>query len=231
MTSPTGIPIAILPQHEQHFPDKLLPHRLEEYVDISGSCAPTTDRRAAQRVTGEQVLAAIAAAQSAWGKSTIDPRYFVGTCFHESGCTNEWDTEIATASSPGGFVSVGAFQIGEEEAKRYGYQLVDMLDLGKASDCMVRMAEDNKAAILAAVAASSHASTLDYTDFSEITWPDGGLRAYLAIAHNHGCGYARITIANYGLDWSRYKARNPLDRIVSNHYGEDCVTGGTAWPK
>lgn len=213
----------IVPAHEQHYPDRLLPNRLEEYVRFDGS-PPTQNRAYAVRVTGQQVLDAVTAAQQKLGLANIDPRYFVGTCFHESGCTNEWDTEVATQWSPAGFVSVGAYQIGKEEAERYGFRLEDMLDLDKASACMVQLAEYNRRQIRIAAKLTGSMPDPDYL------LPGGAMRAYLAIAHNHGNGYAQKTIVTYGLDWPAFKQRNPTDNIVAHGYGEDCVTGGSYWP-
>lgn len=221
--------MVLYPSHEQHFPTRLLPHRIEEYVRFDGS-PPTTDRRFALRVTGRQVLDAVVKAQTRLNMMNMGPRYFVGTVFHEAGCTNEWDTEVATASCPPGFVSVGAYQISDEEARRYGYKLEDMLDLDKASDCMVRMAEDNRRGIRTAAGLTGDASDPDYTDPSGVVWKGGTMRAYLAIGHNHGMGYTRLTIQRYKLDWTAYKTRNPHDNIVDHDYGEDCVTGGPQWP-
>lgn len=218
----------ILPQHEQMYPDKVMRHRLQEYVLQAGP--PTFDASKATHATPQQVYEAVRRAQLAHGLTDIDPRYFVGTCFHESnGAVNEWDTEIATKSSPDGFVSVGAFQIGREEAKKFGFALEDMLDLGKAADCMVQLAQYNLSSILAAAAVASQRGKSN--DLGAIVngtvYPNGGVRAYLGITHNHGTGYMRATIATYGLDWARYRARNPFDNIVAHGYGEDCVTGGT----
>lgn len=221
--------MVLYPQHEQHWPAKLLPHRLEEYVRADGS-PPTSDRRFAQMVTGQQVFDAVTRAQTRLGLTNVDPRYFVGTCEHESSCTNEWDTEVATQSCPPGFVSVGAYQIGDEEARRYGFKLEDMLDLDKASECMVRMAEDNRRGIRIAAGIAPEAPDPDYTDPTGTVWKGGAMRAYLAIAHNHGMGYARLTIQRNKLDWPGYKVRNPADHIVDHGYGEDCVTGGPQWP-
>ncbi len=219
----------VLPVHEQLYPSKLLPHRLEEYV--LDDAPPTQDRRTgAVLLTGAQVLAAVQAAQASLGLTNIDPRYFVGTCFHEAGCTNEWDTEVATASSPSGFQSVGAYQIGDEEARTYGFQLSDMLDFDKATACMIQLAEHNRTVLRGYAKLAPDASDPDYTDAQGNTWNGGTMRAYLAIAHNHGLGFARMTIANHGMDWARYKQRNPTDNIVAHRYGEDCVTGGSYYP-
>ncbi len=214
----------VIPVHEQHYPDKLLATRLEEYVLDDGR-PPTTNRAFAKHVNGQQVLGAVIQAQGQLNLTNIDPRYFVGTCFHEAGCANEWDTEIATQSSPAGFQSVGAYQIGDEEARRYGFQLADMLDFAKATACMVQLAESNRSQLRIFARLGPSDPDPDYGDF-----PGGTMRAYLAIAHNHGLGYARITIAKYGMDWSAYKTRNPQDLIVAHGYGEDCVTGGPYWP-
>lgn len=192
---------------------------------------PTMNRAYAIRVTGQQTLDAVIAAQKANGLDEIEPRYFVATCFHEAGCSNEWDTEIASPSCTDGFVSVGAYQIGKEEAARYSYQLSDMLDFAKATDCMIRLAHDNLSYIQHYVSQFPNANTnLDYTDEHGVFWKDGALRAYLAICHNKGAGYTRKTIAAYGLNWPAYKQRNPQDNIVAHGYGEDCVTGGPFYP-
>lgn len=220
----------VLPQHEQLFSSKLLPHRLEEYVH--DGFAPTQDRAAgAKFVTGAQTLAAVQTAQAATGLANIDPRYFVGTCFHEAGCSNEWDTEVATASDPTGFQSVGAYQIGDEEARAYGFQLADMLDFTKATACMIKLAERNRTALRTYAGIAIGAPDPDYTDAAGKLWTAGTMRAYLAIAHNHGLGYAQLTIRSYGMDWAAYQRRNPTDNIVVHLYGEDCVTGGPCWPR
>ncbi len=217
-----------VPNHEQHYPDKTLPTRLEEYVLDSGP--PTQNRLYAKKVTGQQVLDAVIAAQQSLGMTNIDPRYFVGTCFHESGCTNEWDTEIASPSNPLGFVSVGAFQISQEECEHYGFQLIDMLDLTKATACMVKLAEFNRNRIRRAASIANGDPDPDYTDANGKLWVGGTMRAYLAICHNHGGGYVGLTIERYGLDWDRFKARNPTDNIVAHQYGVDCITGGPMYP-
>lgn len=219
----------IYPKHEQHWPDHKLPKRIEEYVLDDGR-PPTTNRAFAKRLTGQQVLTAISRVQKKTGLLNIDPRYFVATCFHEAGCTNEWDTEIATDRAPFGFVTVGAFQISQEEAEKYNRKLEDMLDLDKASDVFVRLAESNRAAIRSAAGIPERAPDPDYMDADGIVWKGGTIRAYLAIAHNKGVGFVRSTIKNYGLDWNSYKKRNPTDRIVSNLYAEHCITGGPYWP-
>lgn len=222
----------IIPKHEQHYPTLLLKTRLEEYV--REDLPPTMDRSAATHATSAQVLASVVNARLTRNLMSIDPRYHVGTALHESDyCLNEWDTEIAATNSPTGFVSVGVYQIGQEEAARFGYALADMLALDRATDCMVRLAEENLRVIqnaMTSATAAGRQSSRDYTDPKGVVWKDGGVRAYLAICHNHGSGYVRATIANYGLDWARYKARNPHDHIVDHGYGEDCVTGGMKWP-
>lgn len=182
-------------------------------------------------LTGRQVLDAVFATQARLGLGTIDPRYYVGTCFHEAGCLNEWDTEVATAAYPPGFVSVGPYQIGEEEAHRYGFRLEDMIVLDRATECMVRMAEDNRRGLRSAAGLAGTVPDPDYVDATGRRWPGGSMRAYLAIAHNKGMGFARLTIQRNRMDWPSYKERNPHDNIVDHGYGEDCVTGGPKWPE
>lgn len=220
--------MVIYPRHEQHYPVKLLPSRVEEYV--RDDLPPTTDRRAAVLLTSQQVLDAVIRAQTRLSQTAIDPRYYVATCFHEAGCLNEWDTEVATGSCPPGFVSVGPYQIGDEEARRYGFHLEDMIDLDKATECMVRMAEDNRRGLRAAAGLLDATPDPDHVDLNGRRWPGGDLRAYLAIAHNKGMGFARLTIQRYRMDWMLYKKRNPTDNIVDHGYGEDCITGGSNWP-
>lgn len=220
--------MVIYPRHEQHYPTKLLPSRVEEYV--RDNLPPTTDRRAATLLTGRQVLDAVIKAQEQLSLTAIDPRYYVGTCFHESGCLNEWDTEVATASCPPGFVSVGPYQIGDEEARRFGFSLEDMINLDKATMCMIRMSEDNRRGLRVAAGLSNTTPDPDYVDSSGQRWPGGVMRAYLAIAHNKGMGFARLTVQRFNMDWVSYKERNPSDNIVDHGYGDDCVTGGPQWP-
>lgn len=219
----------LLPNHEQHFPYKLIPHRLEEYIFDDGR-PPTTDRAFAKRVVGKTVKDLTVSLQSDLKLSNIDARYFVGTCFHESGCINEWDTEIATTFSNTGFQSVGAYQIGKEEAEHFGFKLEDMLMLRAATQCMIKLAENNRTQLRMAAKISNNVPDPDYTDADGVIWPGGAMRAYLAICHNHGIGYARATITRYGLDWGAYKQRNPTDNIVAHSYGEDCITGGPNYP-
>ena len=214
-----------VPSHEQLFPTKLLPHRLEEYVLPDGQ-PPTQNRAYAQKVSGQQAYDTVVTIQAALSLASIDPRYFVATCFHEAGCVNEWDTEVASVSSPAGFQSVGAYQIGDEEARRYQYALTDMLDFEKATACMVKLAESNRNQLRLFAGLGVNDLDPDYTDERGTVWAGGTLRAYLAIAHNHGTGYARATIAQHGMNWAAYKSRNPTDNIVAHGYGEDCVTGG-----
>lgn len=191
---------------------------------------PTTNRAYAKKTTGQEVLDAVVKAQAATGLTATDPRYFVGTWFHEAGCSNEWDTEVATASCPQGFVSVGGFQIGEEEAQRYGFQLVDMLDITKSCMCMMKLAEHNRQVIRAAAGLGTGMPDPDYTSPSGMLWIGGAVRAYMAIAHNHGTGFVAQNIAAHGLDWAAYKTRYPQDNIVAHGYGEDAITGGPYYP-
>lgn len=218
-----------LPVHEQHWPDHIMPTRLEEYVFDDGR-PPTGNRAYAMRVTGQQTYNAVVAAQAKLGLANIDPRYYVGTCFHEAGCSNEWDTEKATQSDPSGFVSVGAYQIGDEEARRFGFKLEDMLDFEKATECMVHLAEANLASLHYFINQLKCNVVADYTDPSGTVWKDGAIRAYLAIGHNKGMGMIRNTLANYGLNWPAYRSRNPTDDIVAHGYGEDVITGGPFYP-
>lgn len=220
----------ILPQHEQKYPDHVMPTRLQEYVFDDGR-PPTQNRAYAVRVTGQQTYNMVVTAQKELGINDIDPRYFVGTCFHEAGCSNEVDTERASPTCIPGFVSVGAYQIGEEEANRFKYKLEDMLDFEKATKCMIQLASANLATLRKYILQLHVKPDLeDYTDPKDVLWVQGGIRAYLAIGHNKGMGYVHTTLSNYGLDWPGYKKRNPVDNIVAHDYGEDVVTGGPYFP-
>jgi hypothetical protein len=170
----------------------------------------------------------------------IDPRYFVGTAMHEAGVTNEIDTEVATQSDPTGFVSIGLYQISQEEGQEFGISPVDLLDLQKATDCMVQLAEKHRSdmrAFMAALPANSpgflDASEPDpsYIDTNGTLWPAGTMRAYLALCHNQGFGAAQYTIKTHGMDWRGYKSRNPQINLVCHDYGDDVITGGSAWPQ
>lgn len=219
----------IIPQHEQHYPTKVLSRRLEEY--IRDDKEPTENRAYATLLTGSEVFNEVIKQQGNLGLRNIDSRYFVGTCFHESGCLNEWDTEIATPHSIEGFQSAGPYQIGAEEASRYGYTLQDMLVFIHATACMIRLAEDNRDAIRTYAKLNSVTPDPDYIDDTGKVWVGGTMRAYLAIGHNHGLSYVGKTIRTYGMDWKKYKLRNPTDNIVAHSYGEDCITGGLHYPR
>lgn len=219
----------IIPQHEQSYPIKLLQTRLEEYVFLDGR-PPTQNRAFADRLTGKQVLDVVTAVQNDLSLHNIDPRYFVATCFHEAGCSNEWDTEIASPSCPSGFASVGPYQIGAEEAQRFGYRLTSMLNLRDATTCMIRLAEANRNSIRQAAGFMKNTPDPDYMDGSGTIWKAGAMRAYLAICHNHGSLFTKTTISRYGFNWQNYKKRNPTDNMVAHSYGEDCITGGPNFP-
>lgn len=219
----------VVPSHPQHYPDRLLPHRLQEYVFDDGR-PPTTSRAAAHMVTGREILDIVVAVQKNLGLALIDPRYYVGTCFHEAGCSNEWDTEIASQSCIGGFVSVGAYQIGEEEARKYGFELEDMLDLEKATICMVKLAEDNRKRLRIFAKLTNGEPDPDYVDEHGTLWKGGSMRAMLAIAHNHGLGWASRYLSSNSMDYAVFRRRYANDNIVSHKYGDDCITGGPNYP-
>ncbi len=221
--------MTIYPKHEQHWPDHVIPRRIEEYVRENG-LPPTTNRAHAKKLTAQDVTEAVAKAQRKTGFQLVDPRYFVATCFHEAGCENEWDTEIATMRAPHGFVTVGAYQISQEEAEKFGFKLEDMLDLAKATMCFVRLTESNRLAIRGAAGIPERQPDPDYTDVNGVVWKGGLVRAYLAITHNKGVGFMQKTVKTYGLNWDEYKRRNPTDNIVARAYAEDCITGGPHWP-
>jgi hypothetical protein len=203
----------ILPFHPQSFPSPVLPGRLEEYV--SDDAPPTTSVSAAKYISPSRVYDLVVWAQKQLGLANVTAQYFVGTVTREADFkTNEWDTEVAKPKLPHGYQSVGIYQIGSEEAGRYGFRLEEMLDPVKSTVVMVRLAEAHRVAIRKAAGLSS--SDPDPAD----------INAYLAIAHNKGTSEATLSIAQYGLDWSAYKSRpeNAGSSVIP--YGDDCISGG-----
>jgi hypothetical protein len=221
----------ILPTNSQHYPDNVLPFRQEWYVRADGS-PPSGNRAYAIKPNPRDVLEAIEAAKHATGLVEIDDRYFIGTYGHESGCLNEFDIEIATAGDVAGFVSVGPWQIGAEEAARFGFTLADMLDLGKAARCFVQLASANRTALRGYAGLAAGAPDPDYTDSAGNLWLGGTMRFFLGVAHNHGCGFAHQIIAapSIGLNVGRYAVARESDNIIAHGYGMDCITGGGLWP-
>lgn len=216
----------IVPQHVQHYPDLLLPKRLEEFVVDDGP--PQLSKETyGKMLTGTQIVRQL----EALGSSIVSAEYYIGTCFHEAGCTNEWDTEVAKHDEPTGFVSVGAFQIGEEEAHHFGFTLIDMLDLEKATVVMKKLAEDHRDALRWKLKLGADAMDPLYVDPSGMHWPGGQMRAYLAVAHNTGLATAMRSVDAWGMDWNAFKLRNPKMLVVSHGYGDDCITGGPEDPR
>jgi hypothetical protein len=162
-----------------------------------------------------------------WRKYTtrIPCQHVCGTAQHETNYVlNELDTE------PSGFQSGGLLQLDSDEAKAAGRPKAVLYDLDDACFVFANRCEFRLDTILAAA------------DLDEPT-PD--VWAYLAIAHNQGLGRfataarrkpgehpgALGSIADYGLDWPAYKARNPQYAHNMIPYGDDCISGGEKWDR
>lgn len=217
------------PAHVQHWPDNVLPTRLEEFVLDDGP--PSQNKhKGAKFLSGAQVLDMVSHVQFDHGYIGLSPLYYVATVAHEAGCSNEVDTEIATPDSPAGFVSVGAYQIGQEEAQHHGYALIEMIDFEKATICMSQLSEERRMLIRGFAGLTNGTPDPAYTDAKGKVWPGGQVRFYAAICHNQGEGAVARTIKRWGLDAAGYIKRNPTVRIVSSGYGLDCITGGPSYP-
>lgn len=182
------------------------------------------------RATPDDVL-------SAWRAiSAISGTYALGTAQHESDYTlNERDIEPPNAKGER-YVSMGIFQVGDDEMKAAG------LLLGHDADSAIYTLAGSIKVL--AVIAAKRADALVRHGKVERTNPD--LLAYLALAHNEGLGAALKTVALHGLNWDAWCERNcpgwceartaaparaaellakyPLGNMCK--YGDDCMTGG-----
>jgi hypothetical protein len=154
------------------------------------------------RVTPQEVA-------DAWRlRSPIDPRYIIATADHESSFTvNEIDTE------PNGFVSIGIFQLSQDEAVSAGLPNADLMTLEGSCDVMAKTAARRLANIMSA---------------ANLTAPTTDCWFYLALCHNQGWGACHKTICAHGLDAAAWTARNP-QLAQAARYFSDCVTGGARW--
>jgi hypothetical protein len=146
--------------------------------------------------------------------TVISESYFLGTAAHETNlATNERDTEPPNAR--GEVVQTwGLYQIMREEAADVGRPSANLLDLGDATWCMIRLAERRRALIRGVLRLEPLA-------------PDPhGLEAYLAICHNMGWGTTYKTLQLHGLDWPSFRRRNPTMKFVAGGYGDDVLPKG-----
>lgn len=140
--------------------------------------------------------------------SYIPAQYAVGTAQHETDfTTNEKDTEESN------FVSMGIFQISQEEMTHVGMPTANIYDLEDSIVILAALADERWQAIVKAAGSPS---------------PIRDMPAYLALAHNQGLAAALKTIRLHGLDWTAYKARNPQLASMAA-YGDDCISGGEKW--
>jgi hypothetical protein len=177
---------------------------------------------------------------AAWERHTdIDARYALGTAQHESGfALNERDTE------PSGFVSMGIYQISQDEMNHVGMRQADPYDLEECTIVFAQLTEERLKAIVRSIGHFPSES------------PDAN--AYLFIAHNQGLAACLKSIKLHGMDWTAYKKRNgdaartvlhdavnasPVDATAVQlateklrwwdkvfAYGDDVISGGSEWP-
>ena len=172
--------------------------RREEYRCPDGSWSQL--RAAAQLVSSREIVGAALSLTGA-----VPPSHFLGTAQHESGfALNERDTEVS------GFQSFGLYQLSAEEASDVHLPAANLLSLEDSTKVFVALCVRRLAAIRAAAGLAAD-------DMRADLWP------YLAIAHNEGSAAAVASIHRFGLDWSKYKARNPTAAIVAHGYGDSCI--------
>ena len=154
------------------------------------------------RVTPQEVA-------DAWRlRSSIPAQYIVGTADHETDFTiNERDTE------PNGYISIGIFQLSQDEAASIGLPNANLLTLEDSCDVMAKIADKRMALILSA---------------ANLTAPTPDCWFYLALCHNQGWGACHKTICAHGLDAAAWTARNP-QLAQAARYFNDCMTGGARW--
>jgi hypothetical protein len=138
----------------------------------------------------------------------IPAQYAVGTAQHETDFTvNERDTE------PSGFVSIGVFQLSQDECNEAGMPHADLLTLEDSCAVLAMIAGKRLSAILKAASLSA---------------PVPDCWFYLALAHNEGLGACLKTLAAHGMNAAAWTARNP-QLAQAAAYFNDCVTGGARW--
>lgn len=138
----------------------------------------------------------------------IPAQYAIGTCQHESDFVSNCDTLESNGQK-----SKGLFQINSTEAVESGYGITDPFDMLNNLTIFAVISEKRLDKILASVRYPSNVPT--------DTW------AYLFIAHNQGISASLKSIATYGMDWEKYKSRNPNPSWHA--YGDDVISGGKYW--
>ena len=162
---------------------------------------------------GKRIIAPATDIVSVWRSYSVQipAQYALGTAQHETNWTlNEVDTEDS------GFVSMGIFQLSDEERKQVGLPAANLLALEDA--CKV----------LALVAAQRLTLLLQESAITDPPYPSD-IWAYLAVAHNEGTQAALKTIRRHGLDWMQWKRRNFQQLGNMCNYGDDCISGGSKW--
>lgn len=179
--------------------------------------------------------------------SDRDPRFALGTSDHESSLTlNEKDTE------PSGFVSMGIYQISEDEMRHVGMPEADPYDLEDCTIVFAKLTEEREVAICRAL---PPIRPTDSNYYEAMTRRTVSMPAYLFIAHNQGLAACLKSIRTWGMNWESYKSRNEdeakkalaaaqesgdKDRIKAAQdklkwwydvfaYGNDVISGGRHW--
>jgi hypothetical protein len=159
---------------------------------------------------GKRVLVTPQEVADAWRlRETIIPaQYACGTAQHESDYTlNERDTE------PSGFVSIGIFQLSQDECDEARLPSANLYTL------------EDSCAVLSVIAERRLTQILTWSGLSA---PTDDCWFYLALSHNQGPGAVQRTIARYGLDAAAWTSRNPQLANAATYFA-DCVTGGSRW--
>lgn len=169
---------------------------------------------------------------AAWKRHTdVDARYALGTAQHETDFVlNERDTE------PSGFVSMGLYQISQDEMTHVGMRQADPYDLEECTIVFARVTEERYKTIARAVG----------------YFPNESTNAYLSVAHNQGLAACLKSIRLHGMNWAAYKKRNgeaaraflsgatdaAQVQLASDklrwwekvfEYGDDAISGGARW--
>jgi len=149
---------------------------------------------------------------STWRAATtvIPAQFALGTAQHEASFTvNEKDTE------PSGYISMGIFQLGQEEIDHVKVPGADVYTLAGSVALYVPLALERLHKLLV-------------ISFLDATCPPADIWFYLAMAHNMGLGAALKSIKEHGLNAAAWTARNP-QLAQAAVYFNDCITGGKHW--
>lgn len=170
-------------------------------------------RRVEYLPDGVPLRASVAEVIAAWVLCTarIPPQYAVASAQHEANfAVNEQDIETS------GYVSIGIYQLAQEEAAHVGKPHANLMDLVEASRVFAALQHERLDAIELAMGPSSSLNTSD-------RW------AYLAMSHNFGLSATLKTIHEHGMNWRAWVARNPT-LTAAIEYFSDAVTGGPHFP-